>query len=74
MLQCATLAQTSHKSPGAVMRYMSKLKAEQNVANVVFLLNKNLFLNSSFLIKQKDYKKYIVVMEIQASCRYYFLF
>ena len=39
------------------MRYMSKLKAEQNVANVVFLLNKNLFLNSSFLIKQKDYKK-----------------
>ena len=47
------------------MRYMSKLKAEQNVANVVFLLNKNLFLNSSFLIKQKDYKKYIV-MEIQA--------
>ena len=60
MLHCATLAQTSHTSPGAVMRYMSKLKAEQNVANVVFLLNKNLFLNSSFLIKQKDYKKQLL--------------
>ena len=46
------------------MRYMSKLKAEQNVANVVFLLNKNLFLNSSFLIKQKRLQE--VVMGIQA--------